>query len=184
MLLAPAIAPPPLFPGCRYDFFNFHTYSQRILRPPESGPLFGCSFTHPFILSDLYVSPISSSAIYMFFRSHPQRFICFSDFIQRFLCFSDLILSDLNVFTISSSAIYMFFRSHPQIFNSRAMLLRAGPSCHICWAALGSRAITLLFEMLQNDPLGASWDHFASWRWKCLKTTLWMPPGTTLRAGA
>ena len=120
---------------------------------------------YDFILSDLYVFPISSSAIYMFLRFHPRRFICFSDLILSDLyVFSDLILSDLYVFTISSSAIYMFFpisslsdlyvftisssaiymffRSHPQIrpqgIDSRAMLLRAGPSCHICWAVLGS----------------------------------------------
>ena len=33
--------------------------------------------------------------------------------------------------------------------------------------------------MLQNDPLEASWDHFAGWRLKCSKTTLWRPPGAT-----
>ena len=93
MLLAPATAAPPLFPRCRYDFFNFPTNSQCFLSTGESGSLFWCSFTHLFSLSDLCVSPISSSAIYMFFRSHPQRFICFYDFI----------LSDLYVFSISSS---------------------------------------------------------------------------------
>ena len=150
----------------------------------------GCSFPPDLILSDLYVSPISSSAIYMFFRSHPQRFICFYDFI----------LSDLYVFPISSSAIYMFLRFHPQRFICFSDLIlrfdpRASPglccfalvplvtSAGLPWALL--RPLCALgLEMLQNDPLGASWDHFASWRWKCLKTTLWMPPGTTLRAGA
>ena len=39
-------------------------------------------------------------------------------------------------------------------------------------------------EMLQNDPLQASCDHFAGWRLKCSKTTFWRPPGTTLRAAA
>ena len=133
-----------------------------------------------FIFSDLYVFPISSSAIYMFLRFHPQRFICFSD----------LILSDLYVFTISSSAIYMFFRSHPQIRPQGTTpglccfaLVPLVTSAGLPWALL--RPLCALgLEMLQNDPLGASWDHFASWRWKCLKTTLWMPPGTTLRAGA
>jgi hypothetical protein len=148
LLLAPAIAHPPLFPRCRYEFFNFHTYSQRILRPPESGPLFGCSFTHLFILSDLYVSPISSSAIYMFFRSHPQRIICFYDFI----------FSDLYVYPISSSAIYLFFRSHPQRFICFSnLILRLDPrastpglccfalvplatSAGLSWALLGALA--------------------------------------------
>ena len=70
-----------------------------------------------FILSDLFVFKIARSAIYMFFRFHPQRFIYFFDFNPcRALCFSYLILSDLYVFPISSSAIYMFFREPPQRF--------------------------------------------------------------------
>ena len=33
--------------------------------------------------------------------------------------------------------------------------------------------------MLQNDSLEDSWDHFAGWRLKCSKTTLWGPVGVT-----
>jgi hypothetical protein len=149
LLLAPAIAPPPLFPRCRYDFFNFHTYSQRILWAAESGSLFWCSFTHPFILSDLYLFTISSSAIYTFFRSHPQRFIYFYDFI----------LSDLYVFPISSSD------STPG---------------HRLQGYAASRW-SLLSHLLGCPRL--SCDHFARWSLKCSKTTLWVLPGTTLRAG-
>ena len=98
----------------------------------------------------------SSSAIYMFLRFHPQRFICFSD----------LILSDLYVFTISSSAIHMFFRSHPQIrpqgIDSRAMLLRAGPSCHICWAVLGSPGRTPGPKPPKNQSLSILGSFFTS----------------------
>ena len=124
-------------------------------------------------------------------RSHPQRFVCFSDFI----------CSDLYVFPISSSAIYMFLRFHPQRFICFSYLIlrfdpRASTPGLCCFAlvplvtsaglssALLRSLCALELEMLQNDPLGASCDDFASWRWKCLKTTLWMPPGTTLRAGA
>ena len=60
---------------------------------------------------------LKSSAIYMFFRSHPQRFICLKE-----NPFSELYLFPISssaiymFFPIASSAIYMFFRFHPQRF--------------------------------------------------------------------
>ena len=176
MLLAPAIASPHYFPGAGTISSTFIHIPNVFYHP--ANPV-GCSGAP---------SPtISSSAIYMFLRFH----------LQRFICFSELILSDLYLFPISSSAIYMFLRFHPQRFICFSNLILRFSTPGLCCFALAPLVTSaglpyallrplcaLGLEMLQNDPLGASWDNFASWRWKCLKSTLWMPPGTTLRARA
>ena len=115
----------------------------------------------------------------VFFRFHPQRFMFFRSHPQRFICFYDFLLSDLCVFPISSSD------STPG---------------HRLQGYAASRW-SLLSHLLGCPEL--SCDYFARWSLKCskttlwcflgplcelalemLETTLWMPPGTTLRAGA
>ena len=66
-----------------------------------------------------------------------------------------------------------------QLFDSRSFRDRQTPSGGLLGPLCG-----LALQMLQNDPLEPSWGHFPRWRLKCSKTTLWRPPGATLRAGA
>ena len=128
-----------------------------LLHPPLHPQRFVCF--SDFIFSDLYVFPISSSAIYMFLRFHPQRFMLFRFHLQRFICFYDFILSDLYVFPISSSD------STPG---------------HRLQGYAASRW-SLLSHLLGCPKLFC--DNFARWGLKCPKTTLWVLPGTTLRTG-